>query len=100
VGYAEFGGTGSVEWEVGYKKGNGSSVGHDEPHGQLRGQGTDKDSEAGEDEILTVVCTEAEVKEVVNGKVTIHVRLAKKKKQVTLSWGTSPHLSPETLSMT
>lgn len=99
MGYAEFGGTGSVKWRVEYDDQNGSTAIKETNSAKLRGRGRDKNggTTPGTDDrpgdILTVVCTDATVVSMGSGSVTLHVQLKHKRDQVKLTWGNT-HTTP------
>ena len=94
MGYAEFGGTGSVKWEVEYRKTKGSSVHKNLLQiTKLRGNGVDKGERTNIGDKLRVVCTEARVVGEREGTVIVEITLADKRNQVRLDWG--EHLSTE-----
>jgi hypothetical protein len=90
VGYAEFGGTGSVRWEVQYRKTKGSTL-HKNLlpfHKLLSAHGVDAGARTSRGDKLYVICTDARVVGTGEGTVTVEVSLADKKDQVALRWGT------------
>jgi hypothetical protein len=87
MGLGEYGGGGSVKWEVSYDNKNGSNVGQDPPATKLRGHGKDENGGTAEGDKLYVICTNAVPLKLVPGTVIVEVTLAKKKDQVTLRWG-------------
>jgi hypothetical protein len=93
MGYAEFGGGGSVKWEIEYDNKHGSSVDKDPPANKLKGRGTDKDPDAAVGRKLYVQCTEAKVVSTTNGTVIVEITLSSKSRQVYVAWGS--HVSPE-----
>ena len=95
MGYAEFGGTGSIRWEIGYANSNDSNLDKDDPPAaKMRGYGEDKDGGTSPGDILRIKCTDAKVlSDDGNGNVTVEVTLARKPRQVKLTWGKSVHES-------
>jgi hypothetical protein len=98
VGYAEFGGTGSLKWEVEYDNKHGSSVDKDPPGNKLKGRGVDRDPDADVGTKAYVVCTEAKVVYNSGGRVTVEVTLEKKERQVEIKWGSDVTPDLEALS--
>jgi hypothetical protein len=95
VGYAEFGGTGSVRWEVEYRKTKGSSI-HKKLFKitELRVSGVDNGERTKIGDRLRVVCTEAKIIDGGrDGTVIVEITLADKPNQVRLDWG--EHLSAD-----
>ena len=88
MGYAEFGGTGSVQWQVKYRNVGESRLEADKPSTTLRASGVDRDTgTTAEKDVIYLVCTDAMVTSICDGTVKLQIRLAYKKDQITLSWG-------------
>ena|SRR6185503_18643448 len=91
MGYGEFGGTGSVKWEVRYDDTDNPAAVDDPKKRKKRdtkdGKFTDGDVSAGENSAMFVVCSDATVVEDRNGKVVLLIKLQKKDGQVKLFWG-------------
>lgn len=93
MGYGEFGGTGSVRWEVRYDD-TKTPAAVDDPKKKRKLRSvtdgdTDQDVSAGIGSSLFVVCSDADIikQDAATGEVVVLVKLQKKDGQVRLYWG-------------
>ena len=85
MGSGEFGGGGSVRWQVRYDaphEPNGGGSGK-----PLRGHGKDKGTNTGIGKKLRVTCKDASIVFTASGTVVMDVTLQDDKNQVVLEWG-------------
>ena len=86
MGSGEFGGGGSVRWQVRYE--NHEDVPNDPPTGghTVRGKGKDKGAQTNSGDKMYVVC-KGQLLQNTGGVVIVEVTLANDKDQVVLTWG-------------
>jgi len=83
MGSGEFGGGGSVVWEVHYDENENTNP----THGNAKGHGKDKDPETSNGKKMYVVCKKGTVVKNEPDEVIVEVTLEKDNKQVVVSWG-------------
>lgn len=98
MGYGEFGGTGSVTWQVLYDDPHDGNVPTHNPTGkQRRGRGRDKGDGTENGKIMYLRCTHARVVGAGGNTLEIEVTLANKDDQVAVWWGNDrPNAWPTT----
>jgi hypothetical protein len=94
MGYGEFGGTGSVKWQVLYDDPHDATAPTKNPTGRKRrGHGRDDGPETEKGKILYVRCTNARLVGMTGNTFELEVTLAKNDEQVVLRWGNDPPLA-------